>query len=132
LRLGVSAWIAQAQDQETRAFEQMEAAAELEISTPKHPVTPAPTLPAHELLGDLLLQQEQSDKALAAFKRSLELYPQRFNSLLGAARAARALGEGESARRYYAALLEMSAQDAGRPGLVEARAYLDEEHNDEE
>lgn len=132
LRFCVSGWIAQAQGQETRAFEQMEAAAELEVSTPKHPVTPAPTLPAHELLGDLLLQQEQSDKALAAFKHSLELYPQRFNSLLGAARAARALGEGESTRRYYATLLEMSTQDAGRPGLVEARAYLDEEHNDEE
>ena len=71
----------------------MREAAELEASTPKHAVTPGPTLPAHELLGDLLMEQKQPAEALAAYKRSLELYPKRFNGLLGAARAARALGD---------------------------------------
>ncbi len=70
----------------------MRRAAELEASTPKHAVTPGPTLPAEELLGDLLMEQKQPAEALAAYRRSLELYPKRFNSLLGAERAASAGG----------------------------------------
>ena len=34
----------------------------------------------------------QAAEVLAAYQRSLELYPRRFNSLLGAARAAKAAG----------------------------------------
>lgn len=132
LRLGVSAWIAHVQGQSAQALEQMAAAAELEVSTPKHPVTPAPTLPASELLGELLLQQGQPDKALAAFKRSLELHPQRFNSLLLAARAARALGQEQEAASFYTALLEMSVGDSSRAGLSEARTYLGEDPNQRE
>ena len=56
-------------------------------------MTPGPTLPAAELLGDLLLEQKQATGALAAYQHSLELYPKRFNSLQGALRAAHALGK---------------------------------------
>jgi tetratricopeptide (TPR) repeat protein len=66
----------------------MREAAELEASTPKHAVTPAPMLPAYEQLGDLLMEQKQTAEALAAYERAMELYPKRLNSLLGAARAA--------------------------------------------
>jgi hypothetical protein len=66
-------------------------AAELETDTPKPAVTPAPTLPALEQLGDLLLEQKRPAQALAAYRRSLELYPRRRNSLLGAQRADSAL-----------------------------------------
>jgi hypothetical protein len=69
----------------------MREAAALETATPKHAVTPGPTLPAHELLGDLLMELRKPADALAAYRRSLELYPNRFNSLRGAARAAAAL-----------------------------------------
>ena len=68
----------------------MRQAAELEATTPKHAVTPGPTLPAEELLGDLLMEQKDFRGALAAYQRSLALYPQRLNSLKGAARAKRA------------------------------------------
>ena len=68
----------------------MQEAADLETSTPKHPVTPAPTLPAHELLGDLWMAQQHPDKALTAYRRSLELYPNRANSLRGISRAEKA------------------------------------------
>lgn len=91
LRFEVEAWIAQQEGDATRAVERLQAAAELETSTPKHAVTPGPTLPAHELLGDLWLAQKQPEKALAAYRRSLELYPNRGNSLRGAARAEQAL-----------------------------------------
>jgi predicted Zn-dependent protease len=65
----------------------MREAAELERTTPKAAVTPGPTIPAEELLGDLLIEQKKYSDALAAYKRSLALYPKRLNSLKGAARA---------------------------------------------
>jgi tetratricopeptide (TPR) repeat protein len=101
----------------------MREAAELETSTPKHAVTPAPTLPAYELLGDLFTEQGRQAEALAAYKRSLELYPKRFNSLLGAARAARALGDKTTARAFYRELLRVADRGTRRPALEEARDY---------
>ncbi|MBX3703623.1 MAG: hypothetical protein KF822_07610 [Steroidobacteraceae bacterium] len=62
LRLEIEGWIAQGEGDAAGAIERLEAAAELETSTPKHAVTPAPTLPAYELLGDLWLAQGQPEK----------------------------------------------------------------------
>jgi tetratricopeptide (TPR) repeat protein len=93
LQLELGAWLAQMDDRNEKSLALMQEAAELETSTPKHPVTPAPTIPAHEMLGDLLMVQRQYADALASYRRSLELYPNRFNSLRGAARAASALKE---------------------------------------
>lgn len=87
LRLELSAWIAHVKGAEVSSIALMREAAELEASTPKHAVTPAPTLPAHELLGDLLMEQDQPAAARLAYLRSLELYPNRGNSLRGLARA---------------------------------------------
>jgi tetratricopeptide (TPR) repeat protein len=88
LRLELEAWIAHMEGKQEASVALIREAADLEESTPKAAVTPGPTLPAEELLGDLLLEQKQPAQALAAYKRALELYPQRRNSLLGAARAA--------------------------------------------
>ncbi len=101
----------------------MREAAEIEVSTPKHAVTPGPTLPAHELLGDLLLEQDRPLEALAAFERALELYPRRFNSLLGAARAARASNDEVQASAYYRMLLETAGDGSRRAALNEARDF---------
>lgn len=89
LRLEVNAWIAHAEGRRQAAVELMQQAAALESSTPKHAVTPAPTLPAEEQLADMLMDQHRSTDALAAYRRSLKLYPNRLNSTRGAARAAR-------------------------------------------
>ena len=124
LGLQVSAWIAHAKGDEGLSLTRMREAAEIEAATPKHAVTPAPTLPAFELLGDLLLEQSRPAEALMAYRRSLELYPRRFNSLLGAARAARAVGDDATARSHYRALLDVAAPGSPRPGLAEARAFL--------
>lgn len=122
LRLELSAWLAHVEGQRESSVALMREAAELETSTPKHAVTPGPTLPAYELLGDLLLEQKQPAEALAAYKRSQELYPKRLNSLLGAARAAHALGDAAQARTFYQELLEV-AKGGTRPALAEARSY---------
>ena len=87
LRLELSGWIAHVDGQEDAAVSLMREAAELEKTTPKHAVTPAPTIPAEELLGDLLMEQNKSAEALAAYQRSLVLYPKRLNSLKGVTRA---------------------------------------------
>src|ERR1041385_2046177 len=87
LRLELNAWIAHASDAEQNAVSLMREAAELEKSTPKHAVTPGPTIPAEELLGDLLMEQKKPAEAIAAYQRSLALYPKRLNTLKGIARA---------------------------------------------
>jgi tetratricopeptide (TPR) repeat protein len=93
LRLELEAWIAHMEGKEEASVSLMREAADLEESTPKAPVTPGPTLPAEELLGDLLMEQKQPAKALPAYQRSLELYPHRRHSVLGAARAAALTGD---------------------------------------
>lgn len=128
LRLELNAWIAHVKRQTQASVALMREAAELEASTPKHAVTPGPTLPAHELLGDLLMEQKQPAEALAAYKRSMELYPKRFNSLLGAARAARAVGDESLSRTFYRELLEVADGVTRGPELKEARSYTAQRH----
>jgi tetratricopeptide (TPR) repeat protein len=124
LRLGVEAWVAHASRRRESSLSLMREAAALEESTPKHAVTPAPTLPAGELLGDLLLAQDRPTEALAAYQRSLSLHPRRLNSLLGAARAARAIGNDELARTMYAELLGIAGSGTRSMAIQEARAFV--------
>jgi len=70
LRLELAAWIEKSEPL-------MREAVELEAATPKHAVTPAPTIPALEQLGDLLLELQRPDEARQAFERALEVYPNR-------------------------------------------------------
>jgi len=65
------------------------------------------TVPAYEMLGDLLLELNQPEQAVAAYTAALKKAPARFNSLVGAARASRAMGDLEKQRSYYEVLVEM-------------------------
>ena len=121
LRLAVEGWRAQAQGDAGRARDLLTQAAALEAATPKHAVTPGPTLPAEEQLGDLLMLQERAAEALAAYDRGLKAYPERFNSLLGAARAALASGDRDRARSTLAHLLAMSKDGPRRRQAEEER-----------
>ncbi len=124
LGLELNAWTTHAQGQKESGVRLMREAADLENSTPKPPVTPAPTLPANELLGDLLMEQNQQAAALASYKHSMQLYPRRFNSVLGAARAARALGKAALARGFYQELLGIAQGGTRNAALAEAKRYL--------
>ncbi|MDX2056510.1 MAG: hypothetical protein SFV24_01805 [Gemmatimonadales bacterium] len=124
LRLELSAWVASAEGRRDSSQALLRRAAELEAATPKHAVTPGPTMPAQEQLGDLLLAQDRPGDALAAYRQSLALYPRRFNGLLGAARAARKLGDDSVARGYYRQLLEQTTSGARRAGVIEARDFV--------
>ena len=123
LGLALRAWIAQAEGRRDAGLVLMRKAAELETSTPKHAVTPAPTLPAYELLGDLLMEQGQPAEALAAYQRAIALYPKRFNGLLGAARAAHAAGDQTLAHSFYQELAGMAEGTSRQAVLEEARHY---------
>jgi hypothetical protein len=124
LGLELKAWIAHLGGQTQSSVALMREASELEASTPKHAVTPGPTLPAHEQLGDLLMEQKQPGEALASYQRSMELYPKRFNGLLGAARAAHALGDESRARTFYQELLEIADGGTRQPALDEAKSFV--------
>lgn len=124
LRLELSGWVAHGEGRTAASLALLREARDLETSTPKHAVTPGPTLPADELLGDLLMEQKQAEPALAAYKRSLSLYPRRFNGVLGAARAARAANDEPSARTFYQQLLELADRATRRAVVREAEMYL--------
>ncbi|HEX3142922.1 MAG TPA: hypothetical protein VHQ64_03060 [Pyrinomonadaceae bacterium] len=87
LRMELNSWIAHVEGHEDVAVSLMLAAAGLESSTPKHAVTPGPTIPAQELLGDLFMEQKKPAEAIAAYQHALALYPKRLNSVTGAALA---------------------------------------------
>jgi tetratricopeptide (TPR) repeat protein len=118
LRLELEGWIAQAGGDAALARERMAAAVALEADTPKHAVTPAATLPAQELLGDLLMAQSRPAEALAAYRAALARDPFRLNALLGAARSAAASGD-HAAATGYAAQLATLAGKGDRVGLAE-------------
>jgi tetratricopeptide (TPR) repeat protein len=87
------------------------------------------TMPAREMLGDMLLGLHESGAALAAFEASLAEAPNRFDSLYGAAQAAEFSGAQEKAKSYYAKLVEVCSHgDSGRPELHEAKTYLAQTH----
>lgn len=75
---------------------------------------PAPTKPATELYGEMLLAAGRPAEALEAFESSLWIFSRRPASVLGAARAAEAAGRPELARTYAEELRELwSDADAG-------------------
>ncbi len=87
--------------------------------------TPDPAKPPHELLGDILLDGGHAEEAMRAYRRQLDLRRGRARSLIGLARAARAMGDDELAIDAYQRLLQQWAEaDSDRPELAEARAFL--------
>jgi tetratricopeptide (TPR) repeat protein len=86
-RLAAAAWLAEAGKDSQNALKLMRAAADLEASTEKHPVTPGAILPAREQLAEMLLEDGRRDEALAEVQRALHDAPNRRNALQLAAEA---------------------------------------------
>jgi tetratricopeptide (TPR) repeat protein len=120
----LSGWIARADGDTEEAVRLMRSAAELEATVEKHPVTPGALLPPREALGDLLMDLRRPEEALEAYRASDDIWPGRYNTVLGAARAAHAAGDDAAAVKEYTRLLEF-AGDSDRPGVTEARRFLD-------
>lgn len=124
-RLAAAAILAQVQGQNDQALRELRAAADLEDSMDKHPVTPGSIVPLRELFGDLLLEHGQPAAALAEYERSLASAPNRYRSLYGAAKAADAAGNRAAAKRYFQQLAQLGSHaDTPHPELVEAATYI--------
>jgi tetratricopeptide (TPR) repeat protein len=121
----VTAWVTLAQGQRDAALQGMRAAADRENATEKATVTPGPIIPARELLGEMLLAVHEPQLALQAFETSMQIEPNRFWGLYGAAQAAELAGDRDKARTYYTQLLTLAKHaDSERPALATIRAFL--------
>ena len=123
-RMAVGAWVAHAEGRHAEATQLARAAADKEELVEKHPVTPGPLIPARELLGDILMVHNQPAAALEAYEATLKREPNRARTLTGAARAAKAAGNRDAARRYYAALIAVLDPSSTRPELKEATQFV--------
>jgi tetratricopeptide (TPR) repeat protein len=98
------AWQLAAVGSAAESVQLLRQAADEEDAVEKLPVTPGPVVPAREQLGELLLQQNQPEKALREFRAALALAPGRRGALLGGAQAAEAVGDTQAAMQMRAKL----------------------------
>ena len=123
--LAADAWIAFAEHKPHKAIASMREAAQREDHEEKNVAMENRLSPMRELLGELLLEAGQPGQAQREFVASLQIVPNRFRSLAGAARAAVLLKHEEDARAYYERLLALTQDaDTERPAMIAAREYL--------
>src|SRR6516165_4978624 len=123
--LAASAWIAQAKGQKEEALKFMRTTADLEDNSEKHIAMENRLYPMRELLGDLLLEQQQLAQALMEYETALQSTPNRLRGLYGAAKAAEGARQPEKAAGYYRQLADLTKDaDADRVEIREAKAFL--------
>jgi len=122
-KLGVSAWVALAEQRPADALALMREAADREDRTEKAAISPGPIAPARELLAEMLLQMNRPADALAEYRRTIAKEPNRFRGLAGAAAAAAQAGDAAAARAYQRQLVAICVRGdtPGRPELEAAR-----------
>jgi tetratricopeptide (TPR) repeat protein len=121
-RRGADAWVMFAKGMKDAALKQMRETADMEDLTDKAAVTPGPIAPARELLGYMLLDNNQPKDALVEFEAVMKKEPNRFLAIWGAGKAAEAAKQQAKAKTYFRQLVDM-CKDAGteRPELQYAR-----------
>lgn len=118
----VHAWLAFAEKNNDDAVRQMRQVADIQDKLGKAEVD----IPAREMLADMLLELKQPDKALAEYEKSMQIDPNRFNGLAGAAHAAELAHQPAKANSYYAQLLKNcdDGKHSDRPELRSAKTLL--------
>ena len=114
------AWLAFAKGKSDEALQELRAAADRQDKNGGESVG----IPAREMLADMLMELRRPADALAEYKTDIKNSPNRFDGLLGAARAAQASGDTAVAQSFYAQLTSVCASGADRPELAEAKTYL--------
>ena len=116
-----AAWVAHAAGKDDEAIAGLRALADKSDKLGDEPET----IPAREMLADMLLEAKRPQQALAEYQTDLKLNPNRFNGLYGAARAAEAAGKQTDATEYYALLLKIcDGSSSTRPELSRARELV--------
>jgi len=114
------AWLTFARGQTGAALDELRAAAAYQERNGGESLS----VPAREMLADMLLELKRPGDALAEYQIDLKNAPNRFDALLGAARSAQASGNAAVAQTMYAQLAEICPAGADRPELQEAKTYL--------
>ena len=122
LRDEIHAWAAFSRGDTANAINLLRPIADTQAKVGKGEVE----LPAREMLADMLLLEGKPLEALNEYQRSLQIDPNRFNGLLGAAQAAEQAGRRALAAQYYRHLSENSpaASGAAQTVLTHARAVV--------
>ncbi len=83
------------------------------------------SMPAREMLADMLLETHHPEQALAEYQSDLKFNPNRFRGLYGAAEAAEMAGRGSDAAQYYGLLVKTcDGSRSTRPELAKAKQAL--------
>jgi tetratricopeptide (TPR) repeat protein len=120
--LAAQAWIAQGRNDRPEALKFMRAAADLEDGSEKHVAMENRLYPMRELLGDMLMAQDQPKAALKEYEMALKNAPMRLRGFYGAAKAAEAVGDTKAAASYFDKLARLTRNaDSERPEIQEVR-----------
>jgi len=123
--LAAAAWVAQAKGDRDGALKLMRAAADLEDGSEKHIAMENRLYPMRELLGDLLLAQQQPAQALAEYETALKSTPNRLRGLYGAAKAADLAKNRQKATAHFQDLVALTKDaDTDRMEIRDAKAFL--------
>ncbi len=112
-RQEVEAWVAFAKGDNKKAVKLMRAAAARQDEEDSGDFT----VPAREMLADLLMELHQPAQAQGEYESVLKISPNRFNDLYGAAAAAQLAGDSAKAKSYYSKLRENCPSAADRQEL---------------
>jgi hypothetical protein len=113
-----SAWVLHAEGKDGEATAMLRKAADHEDAVGEEQTS----MPAREMLADMLLEMKHPDQALAEYKQDLKFNPKRFNGLYGAAQAAETAGQASQAAEYYAVLVKTcEGSSSARPELAKAK-----------
>ncbi|MGB4786445.1 MAG: hypothetical protein WAQ77_17155 [Candidatus Acidiferrum sp.] len=117
------AWLAFAKGKSDEALQELRAAADHQDKNGGESVS----IPAREILADMLLELRRSAEALAEYQTVLKNSPNRFDALLGAARAADSVNSPatDNARdAYYQHLLGICGPGADRLEMKEVASFV--------
>ncbi len=107
------------------AIQMMKEATQIESQLPAPSGPPDLIKPTYEFSGEILLEANRPQESAAEFAHSLFRHPNRMRSLLGAARAARALKNSNEALHYYSKLLsQWNSSDELIPERQEAMDFV--------
>jgi tetratricopeptide (TPR) repeat protein len=116
------AWLAHAEGRHDEAVRLLRSIADKEEGEAES----SQGIPAHEMIGDMLLDANRPEEALAEYQAALKTDPGRFNSLYGAARAAELAGKHDKANEYYSALVKnCEGSKSERSELQHAREQVE-------
>src|SRR5438874_5173875 len=116
------AWLAQAEGHHDEAVGLLRRVADKEEGEAEA----SQGIPAHEMLGDMLLESKHYEEALAEYETALKTNPGRFDSLYGAAQAAEQAGRHEKANDYYGQIVKnCDGAKSERAELKHAREVIE-------